>query len=588
MSGPDRTAYTNEGNIQRHVHINELVNIIINCKFTQMQLFIPVYASMSHFKMVRAIIHDVMFPCKLRAYIMAGVGLSFSRLHIYKQSVCRLKGCLKPVTTENLARLERLKLSIFNRISSLGFKYTIIPVVFAAPKFLSPESKKKVDMATLLQDSDLLYNDTEYKKAHDLLVSFKDDGNDEILWRLARCLFEMSKLEKSNDEKKKKNTQAFAHIQKALEINDSNFASHKWMAILLDVVSEYEGTKVRIEKSVDIKRHITKATELNPLDPTSFYILGMWCYSVTDLPWYQRQIASVIFATPPTSSYEEAIDAFLKAETIEAKFYSLNLLMIGKCYIKLNQQDKAIEYLRETVGLPMRTEDDKKAHQEATQLLKSLKVPKYVRARQGRMSKPLLKEADILLKNYENAKVVKLLGPHKNEEDDEVLWRLAQAMYDLAGNHPDQSSETVKRLNAEGLSLATKALEINEKNPEVHKRAAELNPKDPHIWFTMGSVNFHLAGLPWAIKKVTAAFFAMVSEASYERAFIDFQKVLEVDEAKSYKNYSTTLVFCGKCCIQLDKKSEAVQFFKQVLEMPEQTTIEKTAHAEAQKLLDEM
>lgn len=29
------------------------------------------------------------------------------------------------------------------------------------------------------------------------------------------------------------------------------------------------------------------------------------CYSVVSVPWYQRKVATVIFATPPSSSYEE-------------------------------------------------------------------------------------------------------------------------------------------------------------------------------------------------------------------------------------------------------------------------------------------
>ena len=29
------------------------------------------------------------------------------------------------------------------------------------------------------------------------------------------------------------------------------------------------------------------------------------CYSVASVPWYQRKVAIVIFATPPSSSYEE-------------------------------------------------------------------------------------------------------------------------------------------------------------------------------------------------------------------------------------------------------------------------------------------
>lgn len=51
------------------------------------------------------------------------------------------------------------------------------------------------------------------------------------------------------------------------------------------------------------------------------YMLGVWCYEVTILPWYQRQIASKVFATPPTSSYEEALQFCERAEKVSPNFY---------------------------------------------------------------------------------------------------------------------------------------------------------------------------------------------------------------------------------------------------------------------------
>jgi len=229
-------------------------------------------------------------------------------------------------------------------------------------------------MATTLADADSLYEETQYKKVYDILAPLKDNADDEVLWRLARATFELAKQACKDDEKKAKYMEAYEYIQKALEMNKNNFAVHKWMAIIVDVVSNYEGTKAKIIKSELIKQHITRATELNPKDATSYYILGVWCFSVADLPWYQRQIASAVFATPPTSSFEEALAAFQKAEQIEPKFYSMNLLMLAKCHLKLGRKDEAIDFLRQVSAIPMLTEDDKKARKEATDLLKSLNV----------------------------------------------------------------------------------------------------------------------------------------------------------------------------------------------------------------------
>ena len=40
------------------------------------------------------------------------------------------------------------------------------------------------------------------------------------------------------------------------------------------------------------------------------HLLGQWCYSVVSVPWYQRKIASVFFATPPQSTHQEVCSIY--------------------------------------------------------------------------------------------------------------------------------------------------------------------------------------------------------------------------------------------------------------------------------------
>jgi len=46
----------------------------------------------------------------------------------------------------------------------------------------------------------------------------------------------------------------------------------------------------------------------------------------------------------------------------EPGFYSMNLLMIGKTYMRMKDNDQAVEYLTKTRNFPVRTEDDKKVY----------------------------------------------------------------------------------------------------------------------------------------------------------------------------------------------------------------------------------
>lgn len=138
---------------------------------------------------------------------------------------------------------------------------------------------------------------------------------------------------------------AFALVSEAVLADDSSSAAHKWMAILLDKNSELDGIKERIKQLETVKAHMNRSRELNPDDPTIYHMLASYSFSLADMAWYQRKIVSAIFASPPSGTYEEALENALLAEEKKANFYSPNLLLVGKCYLRLKDNTKAKEFL---------------------------------------------------------------------------------------------------------------------------------------------------------------------------------------------------------------------------------------------------
>ncbi|CAJ1081860.1 regulator of microtubule dynamics protein 1 [Xyrichtys novacula] len=160
----------------------------------------------------------------------------------------------------------------------------------------------------VLEQADYLYSCAETEKLYQLLLQYKNSDDTEFLWRLARASRDLSLLPDMEAGRKKQLVyEAFEYAKKALEKDDSSFAAHKWYAICISDVGDYEGVKVKIGNSYIIRQHLETAIKLNPKDATSLHILGYWCFAFAELPWYQRKVAAVIFASPPTSSYEESI-----------------------------------------------------------------------------------------------------------------------------------------------------------------------------------------------------------------------------------------------------------------------------------------
>ncbi|KAF7997157.1 hypothetical protein HCN44_005434 [Aphidius gifuensis] len=223
----------------------------------------------------------------------------------------------------------------------------------------------------LLAKADALYENSEYQNVYDLLKKYKENKDVEILWRLARTLFNMSKTA-SDVEGKKMIYEAYELIDEALKLKDDHWAVHKWFAVVLDKKNNYEGIKARLNSLYTVKTHLMKASELNPNDATTLYMLGNWCYQVADLAWYQRKIANTIFGKVPESTFDDALIYFEKAEIVDPLFYSHNLLSLGKTYLKLGKKTEAIKYLKMTTDYLARNNDDHAAKVEASKILGTL------------------------------------------------------------------------------------------------------------------------------------------------------------------------------------------------------------------------
>lgn len=266
--------------------------------------------------------------------------------------------------------------SLYRRVTPV-FPAVLAMSVFGWKK--ETEEAKPDPEAVAVKQADLLYNmkhdkDSEIEAVKNLyafLIEFKKCSNPELLWRLARASRDLAQLSITDTETKKSLTyESFEFAKRALELDAENFACHKWYAITLSEIGDYESTKQKISNAYEIQKHFKKAIDLNPLDATSYHLLGMWCFTIADVPWYQQKIASAIFETPPSSSFEEAIDYFERGERLDPSFYSMNQLMLAKAYLRLNKKAEARRWLEKLCNFIAKSEEDVRAKSEAEELLK--------------------------------------------------------------------------------------------------------------------------------------------------------------------------------------------------------------------------
>jgi len=227
------------------------------------------------------------------------------------------------------------------------------------------------DPQDVLDQADLMDKRKDFEPLFALLTQKEQEypENFALMWRLARVNYDMS-AEKP-EQKKEYLAKSLAYAEKLLATHPNQFLSHKWYAIVLSALSDSRGTKEKIQESALIREHCLKAIELHGQggDQTLNHLYGRWCYAVSSISWVERKLASALFATPPESSYEEALKYFLQAEVInsERDEFLENLIWTANTYLKLNDNAKAKEYYERASRVQPKSSSDVELVKEAQQ-----------------------------------------------------------------------------------------------------------------------------------------------------------------------------------------------------------------------------
>ncbi|XP_065919754.1 regulator of microtubule dynamics protein 1-like [Dysidea avara] len=234
-------------------------------------------------------------------------------------------------------------------------------------------------LAEFLKEADVLLHEaiSNEEKCGTVLIELRQKvkeypNHEGVLWRAGTICHHQSAFHKqhSNTELELELLQeGVQYTQQALDVNESCWQAHKWFAILTGATVLHKGIQERIAGGFEFKEHIDRAIQLKADEPNSYHLLGRWQFEVAGLSWLERKAASALFASPPSSTYEEALDSFNKAEELKPKGWKSNLLWIAKCHLKLQAQDVAVEWLIKAWHLENSTPED---HEVTTELQKLL------------------------------------------------------------------------------------------------------------------------------------------------------------------------------------------------------------------------
>ncbi|XP_021573916.1 regulator of microtubule dynamics protein 2 isoform X2 [Carlito syrichta] len=234
----------------------------------------------------------------------------------------------------------------------------------------------ELNLDVLLQKADhLRVSESGKLESFELLCDHKEKFKDEIefMWRLARAYGDMCELSTNTPEKKHYANIGKTLSERAIKRAPMNGHCHLWYAVLCGYVSEFEGLQNKVNCGHLFKEHLDIAIKLLPEEPLLYYLKGRYCYTVSRLSWIEKKMATTLFGKIPSSTVQEALHNFLKAEELRPGYSKLNYMYLAKCYTDLEERENAFKFCNLASLLPSVTKEDKEAQKEVKKIITSLK-----------------------------------------------------------------------------------------------------------------------------------------------------------------------------------------------------------------------
>mmetsp|Transcript_27618 Transcript_27618/g.76453 ORF Transcript_27618/g.76453 Transcript_27618/m.76453 type:complete len:237 (+) Transcript_27618:67-777(+) len=212
----------------------------------------------------------------------------------------------------------------------------------------------------------------EYKLLSQGLQAHENEPR--MLWMLARSCFDLScEAAAQNDKEAAENyvREGLQHAQASVATGADLAPAYKWNAVMLSKLGDFEGLTEKIKNSFVIKELALRAAELDPNDATTQHVLGAWCYNVAKVTWYERKAASMLFASPPTSTYEEAELYLLRSDDIDGTQFE-NSMLLGDLYVKTGRPHDARTWYQRVLDQPCSSLKEKALHETATKKMGAL------------------------------------------------------------------------------------------------------------------------------------------------------------------------------------------------------------------------
>jgi hypothetical protein len=233
--------------------------------------------------------------------------------------------------------------------------------------------------AMMAQDIALLQKEAEKLETTDQLAAFNkyqeilklQPVNLDALCKSSELCSSIGRAQKDKTAKIAYYKAARHYAEIALRIKPASSESNFVMAMAMGRMAMVLGGRQKIEAVNEIKKYAELAVKYDPANFKAYHVLGKWHYEVSNLNGVERTAARLFYGGLPPASVKEAIRNYEMSRQLNPAFI-LNYLELAKAYRRNNQEQKAVELLRQMMAMPAKAAEDNRVKEEGRNLLKDL------------------------------------------------------------------------------------------------------------------------------------------------------------------------------------------------------------------------
>ncbi|MCB1276322.1 hypothetical protein [Prosthecobacter sp.] len=198
-----------------------------------------------------------------------------------------------------------------------------------------------------------------------------EPDNAALLVKIARQHVYLMAEQSSKSARLQSGRKAIAYAERAVKLAPNKCESHLALAICLGKLTPLVGNREGVEASRRIKTAAERAVQLDPKNDYAWHLLGRWHQELAQISGVTRGVALVIYGGLPAASYDEAVECFEKAASLNPHRL-IHVIELGRTYALMGRKTEASRLLKKGLAMPDTDKDDPETKQRGRATLARL------------------------------------------------------------------------------------------------------------------------------------------------------------------------------------------------------------------------